>query len=66
MNQQTKHRPWDSTGAPMTVDNSDMHIVLLMKKGISAMEAVARMKEPQTGLATSCITRNAINKMMEK
>lgn len=67
MNNPVKHDVWDPTGAPMTVDNSDMHVVQLMRPNhISSINTFARVTSHQTAILCTEVAVRAINKMMEK
>lgn len=66
MDTQKKPPVWNITGAPMEISNADVHVVILMKRSISAEQAVLRMRDRETEFISRRVTRAAINKMMGK
>lgn len=59
---------WNPDGAPMVVDNADLHVMLVMSKqhGKSINEVVARSRSIETEAIALSVTLAAINKRMGK
>lgn len=62
---ETEYKKWDPCGAKMVVDNSDIHVIMLMNRNISREEILKRTQSPMFQLMITVNTRAAINKMME-
>lgn len=62
---QTEHTKWDPHGARMVIDNSDLHVIMLMNRDLSREQIIRQTQSPMFLLLVTANTRAAISRMIE-